>query len=120
MRFAPVLLAIGILLVPSCATVQQDNALSEEVTALEDLDFVEMPAVPYDRDLYRHWVDADGDCQDTRQEVLITESIEPVEKDLLIPPKEHVCGCHVVKRFVIPIVVVVLDPLPDRLSNSAG
>ena len=32
----------------------------------------------YDRDKFKHWVDRNGDCQDTRSEVLQDESSEPV------------------------------------------
>lgn len=49
--------------------------------------------VPYDRDDWPHWLDADADCQDTRQEVLIRDSIILAQLDPT--------GCRVVAGFWI-------------------
>ncbi len=54
--------------------------VSTPVTALT-ITVADIPdGIPeYDRDDWKHWTDEDGDCQDARQEVLIVESLEPVE-----------------------------------------
>lgn len=44
-------------------------------------------ALPYDRSLYPHWTDADGDCRDARHETLAAQS--------LVPPSWSPDGCRV-------------------------
>ena len=83
----------------------------------------EVKPAPYDRTLWRHWVDQDHDCQDTRNEVLIAESLEPVEY-------ADDRGCKVAKgKWLCPYTgKVITDPglldvdhmVPLRNAHNSG
>lgn len=55
-----------------------DGSDSQFAGSLEDLRVEPENRAGYDRDLFEHWIDADGDGCDTRREVLIQESLTPV------------------------------------------
>ena len=64
---------------PEPTTVAPTPTPSETKTLVITVADIPEGIPEYDRDEWKHWVDADGDCQDARQEVLIAESLEPVE-----------------------------------------
>ena len=84
----PATLLAVLLLCSGCAEISAPDAAvqagydagsGEEVTlplteAIAKLPVAEEATSDYDREKFNHWVDADGDCQDARNEVLVEES----------------------------------------------
>jgi hypothetical protein len=67
-----VLVAAGLVAVPSAAHASDYSAPLTQ--AIADLPTAAESRAGYSRDLFRHWIDADGDGCSTRAEVLIAEA----------------------------------------------
>lgn len=69
---------LAIALAPAPAQAVQASYSAPLTTAIGSLPVAAENNAGYDRDLFRHWVDADGDGCHARNEVLIAEADDPV------------------------------------------
>jgi hypothetical protein len=71
---AATVVTAGLALAVDVAPAHAEQYSAPLTTAVADLPVAAESRTGYDRDLFNHWVDADGDGCDTRDEVLISEA----------------------------------------------
>ena len=69
-------LALVLALLPSPTAHAADTFSGNTKTALASLTIADEVRAGYDRDLFKHWVDVDGDRCNARYEVLIAEAVK--------------------------------------------
>jgi len=72
------LVAASLALVAAPSAAYAESYSAPLVTAISDLSTASEVRTGYSRDLFPHWIDADGDGCSTRNEVLIAEADDPV------------------------------------------
>jgi 5-methylcytosine-specific restriction endonuclease McrA len=76
----------------------------------------------YDRSEWGRWIDEDNDCQDTRQEVLIDESLDPVtldERGCKVLTGRWLCS-YTGKTFTDPSLLDIDHIVPLREVHVSG